>query len=228
MARPVATPSNDGILLVEGQDDLHTVLHLCDNDPRFIVQGTLNEQVVVSTVSDCSFCILDKKGHSELLKSVGVGVKVAGRSALGIVVDADENLAARWNGVIRAFHDTPYITVPDAPNPSGTIITGDAGVPRIGVWVMPDNSSSGELEDFVEPMIPVNDPVWPLSQGYIDSIRPEDRKFLPNKVAKAKVHAWLACRKNPRQMGAAIGAGDMEVHGSLCREFVSWLAKLFG
>ena len=216
------------MLLVEGRDDLHTVLHLCNKDSRFTVEGDLDDPHVTLQQDSHSFSVQDKKGRSELLKSVGVEVKVAGRSALGIVVDADEDLAARWNDIIGAFHDTPYITLPDAPNPSGTIIAGDAGVPRIGVWVMPDNSSSGELEDFVEPMIPVNDPVWPLSQGYIDSIRPEDRKFLPNKVAKAKVHAWLACRKNPRQMGAAIGAGDMEVHGSLCREFVSWLAKLFG
>ena len=52
-----------------------------------------------------------------------------------------------------------------------------AGQPSIGVWLMPDNQSTGELEDFVAQMIPPGDPVWPRSEYYIEGIPEPDRKF---------------------------------------------------
>ncbi len=93
---------------------------------------------------------------------------------------------------------------------------------------MPDNVSPGELEDFVAQMIPGTDPVWPLSQDYIEGIPPKDRRFAEGKTLRAKVHAWLATREDPRQMGSAIGAGDLQVDGDLCKRFICWLKRLFG
>ena len=92
---------------------------------------------------------------------------------------------------------------------------------------MPDNTEPGELEDFVAKMIPASDTVWPLSQSYIDGIPCAERKFSKKKKARAQVHAWLAAREDPRQMGAAIGARDLNVDGPLCQQFVAWLTRLF-
>ena len=58
--------------------------------------------------------------------------------------------------------------------------------------VLPDNASTGELEEFVADMIPDGDPVWPLSEEYIDSIPAQHRKFIASKTPRAKLHAWLA------------------------------------
>ena len=91
---------------------------------------------------------------------------------------------------------------------------------------MPDNGAPGELEDFVRKMIPDSDPVWPKADAYIDDI-PEPRKFQSHKVEKAKVHAWMATRKKPGRMGAAIGAGDLDVRVASCQTFVSWVRELF-
>ena len=44
----------------------------------------------------------------------------------------------------------------------------------------------------------------------------------------AKLYAWLAARKEPGRMGAAVSAGDLVVQGSLCEDFFTWLVKLFG
>ena len=101
-------------------------------------------------------------------------------------------------------------------------------MPRVGVWLMPDNESPGELEDFVAQMIPDGDPVWPLSQDYIDGIPVSDRKFTAGKTLRAKIHAWLAAREDPRQMGAAIGTYDLDIGGDLCTRFTAWLDMLFG
>ena len=92
---------------------------------------------------------------------------------------------------------------------------------------MPDNASPGELEDFVSQMIPPGDPVWPISQDYIERIPPEDRKFADGKTLRAQLHAWLAAREDPRQMGLAIRARDLNTDGELCQRFIKWLERLF-
>ena len=92
---------------------------------------------------------------------------------------------------------------------------------------MPDNSNPGELENFVERMIPAADSVWPLSQQFIAGIPSTDRKFAAGKTLRAQIHAWLATREDPRQMGLAIGARDLEIDGPLCQRFLAWLTCLF-
>ncbi len=93
---------------------------------------------------------------------------------------------------------------------------------------MPDNESNGELEDFVAQMIPSRDPVWPLSQRYIDGIPQAAQKFTDDKAAKAQLYAWLAARRHPRLMGWAVRDEDLAVNGELCERFVAWLIRLFG
>ena len=109
----------------------------------------------------------------------------------------------------------------------GTIVPEAPGLPRVGVWRMPDNQSHGQLEDFIERLIPSNEPVWPRALDYIDCIPADDRKFKNNKVLRAKVHAWLAARQEPRQMGSAIKLGDLDASAPLAKEFVDWLRQLF-
>ncbi len=93
---------------------------------------------------------------------------------------------------------------------------------------MPDNELPGELEDFVVQMIPERDLIWPLSQRYIDGIPETGRKFSEKKKLRAQLYAWLAAREDPRLMGVAIRAHDLELEGSLSRNFIAWLTKLFG
>jgi hypothetical protein len=123
----------------------------------------------------------------------------------------------------------PDLQLPVMPAPGGTIIPANPaiGSPRIGIWVMPDNQTAGELEDFVVPMIPEGDPVWPLSQAYIASIPLASRKFEANKITKSEVHAWLAARRFPGLMGLAPREGDLKTDGPLCQQFLAWLTRLF-
>ena len=218
---------SERLLLVEGQNDLHVVLHLCNNHSSFSVKGGLgSEQVVLNQPPHTYFTVEDKRGISELLKSISIEARTSGRRSLGILSDADADLLRRWSEIGKEFQGVG-ITLPDHPSSDGTIVD-TAGRPRVGVWLMPNNQSGGELEDFVKEMIPAGDSVWPLSQSYIDGIPGSARKFAQAKAAKAQVHAWLSARKNPRQMGAAIGDGDLETSGPLCQTFVHWLQRLFG
>ena len=196
------------VLLVEGHDDKHVVKHLYRK--RF--------------GSEPPFSVVDKGGFDILRAHIGPEIKATDRKVLGIVADANDDLQARWAALTdrlrRAF---PDIEIGD-PGPCGMIVPTE---PRVGIWLWPDNESSGEIEDFVTTMIPADDPVWPLSQRYIEGIPEEDRRFSKGKTARAKLHAWLAARAEPKFMGTSIHAGDLEIHGTLATRFADWLRKLF-
>ena len=172
--------NNDRVLLVEGPNDKHVVRHLCNR-----------HQAIPE------FCIRDKGGIERLLEGIGLEILAPSRKAVGILVDVNDNLDARWNAVANRLQEES-IEVPNSPELTGTIIDSN---PRVGIWLMPNNTSPGELENFVSEMIPDDDPVWPLSEDYIDGIPEKARKFTEKKILRAKVHAWLATRENPRQMG---------------------------
>lgn len=160
----------------------------------------------------------------KVIKSITNEIKVSGRSVVGFVLDANDDLDDRWASIRHHFGQAS-LDLPAKPRLSGTIV---GRVPRVGVWLMPDNKSPGELEDFVAQMIPDGDSVWPLAQQYIEDIPEPDRKFAATKTRRAEVYAWLATRKNPGPMGAAIGKHDLTTDGTVCREFSRWLRRLFG
>ena len=208
MNRP-ALGSSGNLLIVEGADDKHVALHIWNR---------------IGSIP--SFNVFERGPVEELLKSVEFDVRTPGYNAIGFLVDADNNPTARWNGISNRLR-TAGIDAPATPDANGTIIAATDDTPQIGIWLMPDNQSHGELEDFVVEMIPDNDPVWPLSQDYISSIPDEHREFAEHKTSTAEVYAWLAARADPRQMGAAIGARDLDIDGDLCTRFTDWLGRLF-
>ena len=210
LPNPQAT---DPILVVEGQNDRHVIRHLCERAAPALTFG-----------------IRDYQGVDNVVSRIRAYVNSPDRPAVGFVLDADDDPNHIWRRVAGQLESAaPGIPPPAGPNPDGVIIPEDAatGHPRIGVWIMPDNVAPGELENFVERMIPSGDPVWPLSQRYIDYIPAEHRKFASGKRLRAQIHAWLAAREDPRQMGLAIGANDLAVDGALARLFLNWLARLF-
>ena len=146
-----------------------------------------------------------------------------GRMAVGILPDAHDDPEARWNALRHRLADQ-HLNLPERPDPNGTVIDGS---PRIGIWLWPDNQEPGELENFVEAMVPRRDGVWPLAQGYVDGIPEPERKFPPGKTLKAQLHAWLATRQTPGRMGSSIGTGELEVDGPLAERFADWLRRLF-
>jgi hypothetical protein len=215
------------MLLVEGQDDKHVVLHL-----RKQYQATLSfffldpdkddSQVTVSDRQAVS--IRDAGNINKVLESIIPEIKAPGRQAVGILVDANDDVTGRWEAIRNRLQGAD-INPPQHLSPDGTIIQAN---PRIGIWLMPDNMSVGELEDFVVKMIPEGDQVWPLSQRYIEEIPEEERKFSDGKTLRAQLYAWLAAREDPRLMGLAIRAQDLKVDGTLSQKFVAWLNTLFG
>ena len=166
MSFPNEAPSR--VLLVEGVDDKHVTDHLLRRNTS-------------------KFEILDKGGIDPLINAIEAEVRAPFRKVVGILVDANDSVKSRWLAVANQLRKADIVT-PKEPDPAGTIIDS---APRVGIWLMPNNQESGELEDFVARMIPANDTVWPLSEKYVNGIPNDARKFKPGKILRAKVHSWL-------------------------------------
>ena len=215
------------VLLVEGQDDKHLVWQLCDQDPAFTASRQGPAMQVTLHNRGTTFHILEKGNDRELLRSIPLEVTRRNRQALGVIIDADADHDTRWNQIVSRFSGENII-LPPSPRATGTIIPPhNIDHPRVGVWLLPDNGSEGELEDFALKMIPHSDDIWPLSQNYIDGIPVTSRKFQADKTDKAELYAWLAARKEPGRMGAAVGSGDLDPTIPICRDFLNWLTDLF-
>ncbi len=193
---------------MEGPDDKNVVWQICNRSP-----------------DTPDFFIQDRGGVEPLLDAIGAELNAPGRRVLGILADADDNLNGRWASIVNRLAEEG-IRIPNRPDADGVIIDTEEK-PRVGIWLMPDNSMDGELENFVADMIPDDDPVWPMSQQYINEIPPEQRKFASGKTLRAQVHAWLATLSDPRLMGQAIGARDLTVNNPLSQSFLRWLSRLF-
>ena len=202
---------NPRLLLVEGPDDKHVVQHLM----------RVHEVPLGFEISEAG-------GIRGVLDAIPVQLQVDGRITLGVLVDANDDIASRWQSLSDVLREAGY-RVPKTPSPAGIVIDGpDAYTPKIGVWLMPDNEAAGELEDFVRDLVPQTDPVWPRAVDYVDSISTTDRQFAERKEMRAKLHAWLAVRQEPRLMGAAIGRGDLDAQAPNATALIGWLRRVFG
>ncbi len=203
-------------LLVEGKNDRHVIWALCQ-------QHNVAETFSVEIPSED-----DANSVEILLASIPVRLKASGLRALGIVLDADQNLKGRWQAIMQRLETAGYTELPDAPTPGGTVITAPAK-PRVGVWLMPDNQAPGMLENFVMHLIPANDELSVKAEKILSEIEEENlNRYTLVHHPKAFIHTWLAWQNVPGQpMGQAITAHALNHNEALAHSFVEWLRVLF-
>jgi hypothetical protein len=209
----------EAYLLVEGEDDQHIVWHLC-------TQHRLPETFTVEVPESGG-------GITALLDGLTNRIKAPDLRILGIMVDADENLSARWQSLRDRLQNRDKLqdriyAVPATPPYEGWIST-EPHLPRVGIWLMPDNRLPGILEDFAARLIPANDRLLRKAEVVLQEIEREGlRRYSPSHRTKALIHPWLAWQEIPGQrMGTAITARSLQHDGPLALEFVGWLRQLF-
>ncbi|NVB38348.1 hypothetical protein G6O69_10950 [Pseudenhygromyxa sp. WMMC2535] len=205
---------NGKVLLVEGPDDRHVLWALLAARSPRIAQG--------------SFEIAVCDGVDSALENFRVRLLANGDTHLGVILDADDDLPARW-AALRDRVETIYPGVmPAQPDPSGTVLALPEGGPRLGVWLMPDNALPGMLEDFVSFLVPEADACWPQAKAYVDAARKSGAGVSARHAQKARVHAWLAVQEQPgRPMGQAITARYLDADAAVVEALLAWLERLF-
>jgi hypothetical protein len=155
---------------------------------------------------------------------------------LGIVVDAD-HLA---NGL---GHDEAYsvateklaeygYAIPRA-YPSGRpkyVFDHPDGLPRVGVWIMPDNSSDGMLEDFVaeaDKSAADQAQLFINAQKAVRALAPP--RFDPTRhLNRASTYTWLAWQSVPgKQIASVIGDGLIRLDVGSPSRLLDWLGSVF-
>lgn len=202
-------------LVVEGKDDQHVIWALCN---RHNIPNTFT---VVTPVDESG-------GIDELLNSIPIRLKISGLHTLGLVIDADQNLPGRWEAVCHRLRLSGYQALPDRPNSQGTIIVQDH-LPRVGVWLMPNNQLLGMLENFVTCLIPDGDNLLPKADNILSEIERESlNRYTLIHHPKALIHTWLAWQDIPgRPMGQSITAQVLLHDTDVALLFINWLKHLF-
>ncbi|MGI6415475.1 MAG: DUF3226 domain-containing protein [Thermoguttaceae bacterium] len=202
------------ILLVEGKDDAHVLKHVCGN------RGGPRLDNVKS-----------HDGVDQLVQSFPVQLKASGDGAIvGLVVDADIDVASRWRSLRNPLISLGYVGVPESPTREGTILDPPAGklLPRVGIWVMPDNSSQGILEDFLSLLVPAGSKLFDHVKTSVATIPRAERRFSQLAEPKVAIHTWLAWQEEPgKPLGTAITARYLDPDVAQVDVLVSWLNRLF-
>jgi hypothetical protein len=197
-------------MIVEGPEDAHVFTHL-------LRVYHLDTHVTIQ----------QKEGIDNLIESLEVELKRRAETRLAIVVDADIDIASRWQAVRHRLLHAGYSSIPLHPDPRGTILKQD-GKPTVGIWLMPDNTVSGMLEDFVSLLIPANDALRPIAEASVKQAIAVERRFPETQVIKANIHTWLAWQEEPgKPMGLAITKRYFDATSAHAQQFIDWLRRLF-
>lgn len=205
MAKLIPFPQK---LLVEGQDDQHVIWALCK---KFDLTQ--------------NFEVIDCKGIDNLLSQIEVRLKESEIKTLGIIVDADQDIASRLS-CIKSNLASSGIAIGDLDK--NGLIEQHQEI-KIGIWIMPNNNLNGMLEDFASFLIPTGDKLISKVNQTLEEIESDGiAKYQPIHKAKARIHTWLAWQEDPgTPMGLAITKRYLTTDEDVCTVFVNWLAALF-
>ena len=124
-------------LLVEGETDKRVIPYLMEHNG---VTWPEDPPVFIKTFG----------GVDEIMRPgvVEAEFKESRLEALGVVVDANGDAAARWDQLRRSL-GREFAGLPDQIPAEGLEVV-HAQRPRFGVWIMPDNRCKGMLEDLLD------------------------------------------------------------------------------
>jgi hypothetical protein len=199
------------LLVVEGPDDKH------------VLWAILNRHQFAP-----AFTIRDEGGFQTLLTRASIHLKPGTDvERFGIVIDADADIRTRWQEIKRILNRAGYGNIPADPDPAGTVID-QQDLPRVGVWIMPDNTLPGMLEDYLCFLVPAGDGLLDRARRCVDEIPAEERRFAQVHLIKALIHTWLAWQDDPgTPLGQAITKRYFDADGPHVSQLLAWLTRLF-
>lgn len=211
-------------ILVEGRDDQNVIRNLLREHG---IDAKVLEPHSRKSIRD-AIAIERIEGVETLLKDLVTELRQSDQECVGIVVDANTDLAARWQAVSARLERAGDVNVPAEPDPGGTVLTlrQPERELKVGVWLMPDNQLSSMLEDFIASLTPEGDKLLDYARQCIDGL--PHRPF-GDAESKALIHTWLAWQEEPgKPLGLAITFHYLDSHSPYALKFADWIRQLFG
>lgn len=199
-------------LFVEGQDDLHALLHL------LLRRGVQLDDIAIA----------ERGGTTEMLRVIAPEVRARTGGVVGFVIDANDQPRDRWRAVVNRLREVRVDVDVESPSEQG-FIGGSAYGTRVGVWLMPDNLRPGAIENFLRDLIASDDALFGLATEATQRATELGASFKPGDRRKAQLHAWLAWQKEPGlPYGTAIRARYFNDASRVADRFLDWFCDLFG
>ncbi len=205
------------ILIVEGVDDKHSVIGLMKDHtnwpeerrlwPVWVEVGNSVDQILAA-------------GY------LTTEIKASNAKTLGVMLDADIHMAGRYQR-IRQLCATLFPSLPDELPQTGLVIENDEK--RFGVWLMPDNTSQGDLETFLRYLVPdAQEYTWQLACDSVAAAVSGGAKCRDCHVPKANLYTWLAWQDPPGQSpGLALTKKILDPQSKYGDSFVQWFKELY-
>ena len=195
-------------LLVEGVDDKHVIYALAE---KFHLKE--------------NFDVVDCGSVESVYKQLELRLtNPANLSSIGIVVDADQNVSDRFGKFLNILNSTFCYDVKNiAFTQNGVLLhPNDKVFPVVGIWVMPNNSSEGMIEDFVMSLTSTEDKqLLHKADVVLDELKKEGlQRFKDVHRSKAKVHTYLAWQAHPGlPLGVSITAKAFDANVEFAKKF---------
>lgn len=219
MPRSRRIPPNPNVLLVEGTDERLVIPELIEANG--IIWGETYRDWIVE--------IVDMEGVSNLLRrgTIEAEIKASGVKALGIILDADQNIEANWN-MVRERCLGEFPDIPAQIPAEGLVITNSDSL-RLGIWMMPDNQSRGMFETFLMFLAPnTESDIHELVTRSVDEAASRNAGFRQVHRPKALVHTWLAWQDPPGEpLNHAIKEQLLSSTCPYAAPFVAWFKTLY-
>ncbi len=213
------------LLLVEGVDDQFVLQNLLKHYHLPVAIAGRDNSIEENTI-----VIAKKDGFPNLRKETPGELRRSDLERLGIIVDADTDIDARWRALQDILRQSGNVNLPSTPDPDGTIVAVEQAerTLTVGIWIMPDNKLPGMLEDFVSFLVPKDDTLWNRAADCLQQIPEQERPFSTDHQMKAHLHTWLAWRKKPgKPLGLAITSHYLDADAPHAQKLMAWLRRLF-
>ena len=196
---------------------------------RLVIPSLMEKNGVPWPPSKLPVFIEELGGVNEILRPGRLELELAASEldALGVVVDADGDAAARWDE-LRALCRSEFGDLPDRMPAEGLEVLHAVG-PRFGVWIMPDNRFEGMLEDLLVRLIPDEfSSLHELARNCIAEARSNGAPFRDVHEKKAEVFTWLAWQDPPGlRLHEAVKHRVLDPTRPESQPFVRWFRSLF-
>ena len=215
--------SNRSVLYVEGKNDQMAIgsllqLHGIDTDyqtRQFDIKPAKKDGDVTT------------ESIEVLLTSIPESVRRSAGKPVGFVLDADSEIKDRWKAVCSRLEKLGVVCPPE-PQAGGFVSDVPDYKTRVGVWLMPNNTDTGMLENFLQDLIAEEDVLLPIAQKATADAMAVALRFPKLHQPKAVIHTWLAWQEKPGlPFGTAITAKYFCHDTEIALAFVNWFRNLF-
>jgi hypothetical protein len=197
------------VLLLEGNDDCYIVEKFCNNNEI-----------------EFNFCFYNCKGYNKILTKLNALLRENTQpEVIGVILDADNDISKSYQD-IKSKAETFYKKLPDIIPKKG-LIHNENGLPKLGIWIMPNNKDNGALEEFYLELATdidtdfINDVIEQATRKNLTSFKKQHK-------TKAIMHTYFSWQNTPSTpLHSSINKIALDNDKDIAKAFKKWLTDLF-